>query len=107
MPAASRGCSVRNMRNAESWERCFSRLQSLQFKGFLSRRLWIPLDLTQRKGKISPVLMWLTKELGKAKGFSVSQAQARITPGTDNAHDNWNLSSAALTDLTPPAKHIP
>lgn len=47
------------------------------------------------------------EELGKAKGFSVSQAQARITPGTDNAHDNWNLSSAALTDLTPPAKHIP
>jgi len=28
-PVASSGCSGRSMRNAESWERCFSRLQSL------------------------------------------------------------------------------
>lgn len=69
----------------------------LQLGGFLSRRLWIPVYLTQGQDKLPLVLTQLTEATlcwEKQKASRCQNPQTRIAPGLDNAHDSCDLGSA-------------
>lgn len=106
-PAVSSECSGRSIRNAESWERCFSRLQllSLQFRGSLSKRLDTIHCTWPREGldEHPPVLMWLNRRAGKSKRLLSARIHKQgLHKGLDNARDSQNLNHAVWNLLATP-----